>query len=307
MKVLVTGGAGFIGSHVADLLLAREYDVVIVDNLSTGKLENVSKEATFYKVDITSEEIKELVRKEGIEYVVHHAAQAQVRRSLEDPVFDAKVNILGSLNLLECCRDAKKFIYASSGGAVYGEPQYLPVDEEHPVNPLSPYGASKYAVEKYLQIYSDVYGLGYVSLRYGNVYGPRQDPFGEAGVIAIFGGKMLRSEQPTIFGDGEQTRDFVYVEDIARANLLSMEEGNGIYNIGTGKETSVNQIFETMRQILGVKMEADFGSPIPGEVRRISLDASRAKAELGWKAQVSIEKGLEKTLRYLKGEITDNP
>lgn len=305
MKVLVTGGAGFIGSNIVDLLISKGYSVVVLDDLSTGKASYINKEATFYKISITDKGIRKIFEKEKIDYVVHQAAQVQVRESLADPIFDAKTNILGSINLLECCKDKgiERFIYASSGGAVYGEPKYLPVDEGHPINPLSPYGTSKYIVEKYLQVYKEVYGLDYIVLRYGNVYGPRQDPYGEAGVIAIFANKMLHGENPTVFGNGAQTRDFVYVEDVAKANLLAMEKEvkNEIFNIGSGKETSVNEIFDIIQEILKSNVKAKFDPPIKGEVKRICLSIDRAKRKLGWKPEINIQNGIQMFLKYLKG------
>ncbi len=304
MKVLVTGGAGFIGSNIVDLLISMGYPVVVLDDLSTGKASHVNKKASFYRVDITDIGIRDIFEKEKVECVVHQAAQVQVRRSIVDPVFDARINILGSINLLECCRDngVEKFIYASSGGAVYGEPRYLPADEEHPIDPLSPYGASKYIVEKYLCVYKEVHGLDYIVLRYGNVYGPRQDPYGEAGVIAIFANKLLHGEAPTVFGDGTQTRDFVYVQDVSKANLLAIEKNvkNEVFNIGSGKETSVNEVFETIQGILKTNVKANFDPPIKGEIRRTYVSIDRAEKRLGWKPEVDIREGIQRFLKYLK-------
>jgi UDP-glucose 4-epimerase len=302
MKVLVTGGAGFIGSNIVDLLISEGYEVVVIDDLSTGKAEYVNEKATFYRMDLVGEGLENVLNREKVDFVLHQAAQVQVRKSLLDPNFDAKVNILGSINLLECCRDVEKFIYASSGGAVYGEPEYLPVDERHPIRPLSPYGASKYAVEKYLHAYKEIYGLDYISLRYGNVYGPRQDPYGEAGVVAIFANKMLHGKRPTIFGDGNQTRDFIYVEDVANANLLAMEKNtrNEVFNIATGEETSVNKIFEIIQESLKTNLKPVHDPPIKGEVRRIYLDVKRAEKKLGWKPKVGLREGIERFLDYLR-------
>jgi UDP-glucose 4-epimerase len=301
MKVLVTGGAGFIGSNVVDLLISNGHDVCVLDDLSSGKKDYINNSATFYEMDIL-DDVGKIIKDEGIECVIHHAAQIQVRKSIENPVFDANVNILGSLNLLESARDVKKFIFASTGGAIYGEPEYLPADESHPENPLAPYGISKLAFEKYLYMYGEIYGLDYVALRYGNVYGPRQDPYGEAGVVAIFANSMLKGESPTINGDGNQTRDFVYVEDVARSNRLAMEKsvGERVINIGTGKETSVNEIFDTIQKSLGTDINPVHGPTIKGEVQKISLDVKRAEDELGWQPEVSLEAGIGKFLDFLK-------
>ncbi len=227
MKILVTGGAGFIGSHVVDLFLKNDYEVVVIDDLSTGRPSNLNPAALFYEADIRGPEIAGILNKEKPDYISHHAAQIDVRRSVSEPIFDAEVNILGSINLLESARmsGVKRIIYSSTGGAVYGEPVYLPCDEDHPINPLAQYGASKYIVEHYLFMYQVLYGLPYTILRYPNVYGPRQDPHGEAGVVAIFCGRMLAGDPVTIFGSGEQERDFVHVSDCAAANLLAINKG----------------------------------------------------------------------------------
>lgn len=301
MKILVTGGAGFIGSNVVDLLISKGHSVCVLDDLSSGKREQINDDATFYEMSI-SDDVEKVIKDEGIECVIHHAAQIQVRRSIDDPAFDATINILGSLNLLESCRDIKKFIFASTGGAIYGEPKYLPVDESHPENPLSPYGVSKLAFEKYLYVYGEIYGLDYTALRYGNVYGPRQDPYGEAGVVAIFANKMLKGKAPTINGDGEQTRDFVYVGDVARANLLALKKSTGeqVINIGTGEETSVNEIVKTIERSLDTEIAPVYGNPVKGEVKKICLNVQRAQKELGWQSEVSLEEGIEKFLDHLR-------
>ncbi|MCX6695272.1 MAG: NAD-dependent epimerase/dehydratase family protein, partial [Candidatus Altiarchaeota archaeon] len=280
-KVLVTGGAGFIGSNVVDLLIGKKYDVVVLDNLSTGKRENVNPKAKFIEMDIGDEKLDSVFRNEKPEYVVHHAAQIDVRKSIADPVFDSKVNIIGSINLLECCRrhGVKKIVYASSGGAVYGEPKYLPAGEDHPIQPLCPYGASKYVVEKYVELYGMNYGIDYTILRYANVYGPRQDPLGEAGVVAIFTGRFMEGKTPVIFGDGEQTRDFVYVKDVALANLMALEKKTNekVFNIGSGVETSVNKIAQELKKLTNSKVNPTHSQDVKGEVRRISLKIERAK------------------------------
>src|SRR3972149_405574 len=304
MKVLVTGGAGFIGSHVVDTLISAGYEVVVVDDLSTGNLANLNPAATFYQVDIRSPQLAEVFEKERPAYVDHHAAQMDVRRSIADPLFDAEVNVIGSINLIECCRryGAKRLIYISTGGAVYGEPEYLPCDEAHPVNPICPHGASKHTVEHYLYMYHQNYDLDYIVLRYPNVYGPRQDPHGEAGVVAIFTGQMLAGGQVVINGDGEQQRDFVYVEDCARANLIAMtnQNANQIYNLGYGRGATVNEIFTTLKNITGYQLAATHGAAKGGETRQIYLDATKAQKELGWKPTVDLEEGLQRTADYFK-------
>ena len=249
MRALVTGGAGFIASHLVEELIADGWEVVIVDDLSTGKAEILNGKAEFHRMDLRDNGLKDIF-KDKIDVVFHLAAQAQVRFSLENPVYDASVNIGGAVNLMEACKgEVDKIVYASSGGAVYGEPEYIPVDEEHKVAPLSPYGVSKFIVEKYLRVYQDIYGLPYVALRYGNVYGPMQDPYGEAGVVAIFANKMLRGEVPTVNGDGEQTRDFVYVSDVVEANILAAERNaSGAINIATGVQSSANEIYEIIKK-----------------------------------------------------------
>jgi len=304
VKILVTGGAGFIGSHVVDTFIANGYQVVIVDDLSTGRASNLNPAATFYKLDIRSPQLAEIFEKERPDVVDHHAAQMDVRRSVVDPLFDADVNIRGSINVIECARNfgVKRLVYISTGGAVYGEPEYLPCDENHPIKPICPYGASKHTVEHYLFMYEVMYGLKYTVIRYPNVYGPRQDPRGEAGVVAIFTGLMLTDKQANINGDGAQERDFVYVGDCARANLLAVTNtnGSGIYNLGTGQGTTVNEIFDSLKSITGYSLSAIHQPPKLGETRRIFLDASKAFRELGWAPTVKIEDGLRSTVEYFK-------
>ena len=304
MKVLVTGGAGFIGSHVVDTYIENGIDVVVVDNLSTGRRSNINPAASFYQIDIRSPELAQVFAKERPDYVNHHAAQMDVRRSVEDPLFDAEVNILGSINLIECARKygAKRFLYVSTGGAVYGEPVYLPCDEDHPIMPICPYGASKHTVEHYLYMYRVNYGLNYTILRYPNVYGPRQDPHGEAGVVAIFIGQMLKNAQTMINGDGKQERDFVYVEDCARANLLVLinEKDSAIYNLGSGRGVSVTEIFEKLKKIIGYPFTAIHGPAKVGETRRIFLSAEKAHRELNWEPTVDLEEGLTRTVDYYR-------
>ncbi len=304
MKVLVTGGAGFIGSHVVDLLIDNGYEVVIVDDLSTGRKSNLNPAATFYPMDIRSPELAGVFEKERPDYVDHHAAQMNVHRSVIDPLFDADVNVRGSINLLENARNygVKHFIYISTGGAVYGEPIYLPCDENHPINPICPYGASKHSVEHYLYMYHLNYGLSYTVLRYPNVYGPRQDPQGEAGVIAIFIAQMLKNEPVMINGDGENERDFVYVSDCAQANLLSIQcaNGAGIYNIGSSQGVTINQVYAALKQRTGYLLEAVHGPARVGETRRIYLDATKAAQGLKWKPKVSFDEGLSLTVDYFR-------
>lgn len=308
MKILVTGGAGFIGSHVVDALVREGHQVVVVDDLSMGRREQVSPAARFHQVDIRQRDaIGEVFRAERPELINHHAAQGNLRRSMEEPSFDASVNTVGSLILLELslAYGVRKFVYISSGGAVYGEPQRLPVDECHPIRPLSAYGVSKYSVEQYLDLFGGASGLDYTILRYGNVYGPRQDPRGEAGVVAIFSRQMLAGQRPTIFGDGTKTRDYVHVDDIVRANLLVMGETRAagrVYNLGLGREVSDRQIFELVRSAVGVTVEPTLAAKRAGEIDRICLDASRAKAELGWEPTIPLEEGIARTVAFYRGE-----
>lgn len=303
MKVLVTGGAGFIGSHVVDLYVDHGYDVVVVDDLSTGRISNLNPAAKLYEVDIRSAKLAEIFEDERPDFVNHHAAQTDVRRSIEDPLFDADVNILGSLNLLECAREfqVKRFIYVSTGGAVYGEPEYLPCDERHSIKPICQYGASKHTVEHYLYMYHINYGLDYTVLRYPNVYGPRQNPHGEAGVIAIFTGQMLNGGPVMINGDGEQTRDFVFVKDCARANLLALiANENGIFNLGSEVGTSINEIYSNLKEITGYQNELLYGPAIVGETRNIYLTYSKASNLLNWHPEIYLSKGLRQTVIYFK-------
>jgi UDP-glucose 4-epimerase len=304
MKILVTGAAGFIGSHVVDIYIAKGYEVVAVDDLSTGRASNLNPAAKFYKLDIRRSELAEVFEKEKPDFVNHHAAQMDVRRSVTDPMLDADINILGSINLLENAQkhNVKRFIYISSGGAVYGEPEYLPCDEKHPINPICQYGASKHTIEHYLYIYQQVHGLPYVVLRYANVYGPRQNPHGEAGVVAIFTGKMLSGGEVVVNGDGEQQRDFVYVGDCAQANLLALDTPgvNQIYNIGSGDETSINEIYGMLREISGYEKAPVHAPAKAGETRRIYLENTRASTGLGWEPTVTLMQGLRMTVDYFR-------
>lgn len=304
MKVLVTGGAGFIGSHVVEEFLQSGYEVVIVDDLSTGRASNLNPGAKFYKMDIRDPQISSIFEAERPDFVSHHAAQMDVRRSVVEPIFDADVNILGSINLLENARrfGVRRFVYISTGGAVYGEPEYLPCDESHPINPICQYGASKHTVEHYLYMYRVNYGLEYTVLRYPNVYGPRQDPHGEAGVVAIFSGLMLRGEPVTINGDGKQQRDFVYVGDCARANVLavSVPHESGIFNLGWSRPTDINEIFDELKNIIAYPADAHHGPAKLGETRFIFLDAAKIKRVLGWQPTISLSEGLARTVEYMR-------
>ena len=299
----MTGGAGFIGSHITDTMVEAGHSVVVLDDLSTGRRQNLNPAARFVQGDIRDPGLGALFASEKFDVVVHQAAKANVRESLAEPVHYADVNVLGSLNLLEQSRKygVKKFLYASTGGAAYGEPQQLPVPETHPVNPLDPYGASKHHVEHYLFLYRANYGLAYTVLRYPNVFGPRQDPLGEAGVVAIFTNKMLRGEPLVINGTGEQERDFVYVSDVARANLLALDKGDGeIFNIGAGRGTNVNQIFDHLSELTHYPLPAAHGPAKLGEVYKIYLDASKAKQVLAWEPQVKLDEGLGCTVEYFR-------
>lgn len=306
MKILVTGGAGFIGSHVVDAYVGAGHQVVVLDNLSTGKPGNVNPAATFYQLDIRAPELEELLERVRPDVVNHHAAQINVRTSVADPLFDTSINVMGSIALLEACRKTgvRKVIYSSSGGAMYGEPEYLPCDEDHPVKPLSPYGANKHTVEHFLYMYRENFGLSYSVLRYPNVYGPRQDPFGEAGVIAIFAERMLKGEDATINGTGEQERDFIYVGDCVSANLLCLEAGDGReYNLGWGIGTTINEIFRRLKAITGYPWEAIYGPAKTGETFRIYLDTKRIRKELNWEPKVALEEGLARTVDFFRERV----
>jgi UDP-glucose 4-epimerase len=303
MKILITGGAGFIGSQVTDRYIADGHQVTVVDNLVTGKMENLNRRAQFYQMDIRNPEIEEIFIRERPEVVNHHAAQIDVRKSVNDPLFDAGTNILGMVNLLEKTvkHGVRRFIFASSGGAIYGDQPggAEPATEENPLRPVSPYGVAKATGELYLHYYRVVYGLDFVALRYGNVYGPRQDPFGEAGVVAIFIEKLLSGRQPLINGDGLQTRDYVYVEDVTEANVLALnQKASGPFNIGTGVEKNVNELFWSLVKITGKPVTEIHGPAKPGEQRRSVLNCSKANDHLGWEARVSWEEGLQRTVKY---------
>jgi UDP-glucose 4-epimerase len=301
MKVLVTGGAGFIGSHVTDRLIDSGVEVVVLDNLASGRRESIHPRARLCEADICGESIRPLLEQEHFDCIDHHAAQMNVRRSVDDPVFDARVNILGSLNLLQAAvaTGVKKFVFASTGGAIYGEQLTFPADETHQTCPMSPYGVAKLAVEKYLAFYEAVYGLPYTVLRYANVYGPRQDPHGEAGVVAIFSQRLLAHEPATINGDGGQTRDFVYVEDVVRANVLAVTTDlRGTYNVGTGIETSVNVLYAYVAKHACSTQVPHHGPPKAGEQHRSVLDSRKLQAATNWTPTVLLDEGLQRTVAF---------
>jgi len=305
LRILVTGGAGFIGSNIVDAYIGAGHEVAVIDNLSSGREENVNPAARLYKLDIRSPELDLVFAKEKPDIINHHAAQIDVRKSVSDPLFDANINILGMIALLEACvkHKVRKVIFASSGGAIYGEPAQLPADESTALDPLAPYGTSKVAGEFYLSCYRALHGLDYTALRYGNIYGPRQDPYGEAGVIAIFCQAMLGDRDVNIFGTGEQLRDYVYVGDVVRANVLALEKGGGErLNIGTGLGTSVNSLFTTLKEIVGYGKDAVYEPPRPGELEKIYLTNRRAHETLGWGPEVDMQRGLELTAEYFRGQ-----
>ena len=314
MKITVTGGAGFIGSNLVDAMLDAGHNVVVVDNLSTGKFENLfhvkdaarEKRFAFFHMDIRDPAAAVAIKEQEVDAVVHLAAQADVRRSVSNPVEDAEINILGTINLLQLCVKAgvKRFINTSSGGCIYGEPESLPVSEDAPRRGASPYAVSKNAADLYLQYFGDAYGIAYTTLAHANVYGPRQNPFGEAGVVAIFGGKMLRGETPVIYGDGEQTRDFVFVEDVVDAYMRSLTARDGeLLNIGTCKETSVNRLFALMRELTDFEGDPIYEPAREGELNRTFLKVDKAKRVLGWTPRTPIEDGLAKTVDWLRSTL----
>jgi len=303
MKILVTGGAGFIGSHVVDACVAAGHDVLVVDNLCTGKRENLNPRARFHELDILDAKAADLIRDERPDVLNHHAAQMDVRRSVADPLFDARTNILGSVALLEASRQAgvKKVLFVSSGGAVYGEQETFPAPETHQTWPVSPYGVSKRSGELYCHFYLAEYRMPFVAFRYANVYGPRQDPHGEAGVVAIFSGRMLRGEPVTVNGDGKQTRDYVFVGDVARMSLLALEhDATGPVNIGTGIETDVNQLAAVLLEVSGSRSEVRHGLAKSGEQRRSVVDIRRAADVFGWRPEVSLRDGLTRTVEFFR-------
>jgi UDP-glucose 4-epimerase len=307
MKILLTGGAGFIGSHITDAAIDAGMEVVIIDNLFTGKKENLNPRAKFYLADIRHKDIADIFAEEKPDVVCHHAAQVSVRNSVDDPCLDAEINVVGSINVIDNCKKSgvKKIVFASSGGAIYGEQEKFPAPEEHPARPDSPYGAAKLSVEHYLYIYKKVFGLKYIALRYSNVYGPRQDPHGEAGVVAIFTGKMLSGQTPLINGDGGQTRDYVFVKDVVQANIRAFQsDAEGPFNVGTGIETDVNRLYSLIRESTGYAGGNEHGPAKAGEQYRSVLDCGRIKKGLGWEPKFSLEDGLKETVEFFRNRAT---
>ena len=306
MKVMVTGGAGFIGSHICDRLATAGHELVVLDDLSTGHIENLNPSARFYQMDLGSPWLDELFRIEKPEAVVHQAAQASVRRSVDDPVFDARVNVLGITALLQASvkHGVRRFLFASTGGALYGDADVTPTPEDYPTLPVSPYGASKLAGEVYLRTFHALHGLSYVALRYANVYGPRQDPHGEAGVVAIFARRLLAGEPARINGDGCQTRDFVFVGDVAEANAMALESSEvGSFNVGTGKETDINTVFNILKRLAGSDQAEQHGPGLAGEQKRSVVDARRLKEKMGWAPATDLETGLAATVNYFRTQV----
>jgi UDP-glucose 4-epimerase len=308
VKILVTGAAGFIASHVADAYVNAGHEVVILDDLSRGAMRNVNPNARFYQCDIRDRAgVENIVASEKPAIVNHHAAQMDVRRGVREPLFDAQVNIIGSLNLIEAslAHGVKRFIYAATAGAGYGEPKQMPVPEDYPINPITPYGISKHTIEHYLFTFQFLYGLSYVVLRYGNVYGPRQNSQGEAGVFAIFCKQMLASIQPVIYGDGKKLRDYVYISDVVAANVAALERGsNEIFNISSGLTTADLEVFQTVRQLLGKQVEPTYVARRPGEIDNICLDISKAKSVLGWQPRVKLAEGADLAVAYFQREMS---
>jgi len=307
LKILITGGAGFIASHITDAFIEEGHDVTVLDDLSTGFEKNLNAKAKFVKMNICDPDIEGLFENGKFDLVNHHAAQMDVRRSVADPAFDANINILGTINLLQSSvkHGIKKFMFASTGGAVYGEQVFFPANEEHQTNPVSPYGISKLSVEKYLYYYHNEYGLKHTILRYANIYGPRQNPFGEAGVVAIFCNKLLNGEQPIINGDGKQTRDYVYVQDVVKANLLTLnDETSSVYNVGTGIENNVNELFSKLNKIIGNNQVEKHGPPTLGEQKRSVISSEKLFDKLNWKPSIMLDKGLKDTVAFFEKNLS---
>ena len=305
MKILVTGGAGFIASHIADALIKQGHEVHIIDSMIGGFERNIPRQAVFHKVDIRDEQVHQLWEQEGFEVMYHHAAQMDVRKSVVDPKYDADVNVLGFLNLMEAGRSngLKKVMLASTGGAIYGEPEYTPQDESHPVRPLSPYGITKLVSERYLFFYEHTHNIDWISLRYANVYGPRQNAHGDAGVVAIFSERMLRDQSAHINGNGGQTRDYVYVKDVVQANLKALNHAdNGIFNVGTAVETDVNRLFDVLQDLTGTSIEKQHAEAKPGEQQRSVVGIKKIENEMGWKPEYNLEEGLKETVEWFKNQ-----
>jgi len=303
MNILVTGGAGFIGSHVVDAYINDNHNVVIVDDMSRGRKEFINPRATFHQISISDPQLANIIQKESIKVISHHAAQISVSDSVKNPVKDAESNIIGTLQLLqnavECGVD--KFIFASTGGAIYGEQDYFPASEDHPQKPTSPYGLSKLSVEGYLKFYKEQYGLKSIIFRYGNVFGPRQNPNGEAGVVAIFNNRLLKGQAPIINGDGEQTRDYIFVRDVVNANLLALKlNGSDTFNVGTGQETSVNELTHLILEVAESNIKVKASKKNNFEQRRSCLDCKKLKGSLNWSPKVSLKEGLSETFIFFK-------
>jgi UDP-glucose 4-epimerase len=308
VRILVTGGAGFIGSHVVDAYIAAGHEVAVLDNFSTGREDNVNQAAAVHRVDLRDQaEVENAVGSFRPELVNHHAAQSEVPKSVADPTYDAQVNIIGGLNLLKACVDhhVRKVIFSSTGGALYGEPDVVPAAEDHPVRPLSPYGTSKFAFEQYLATFRRTFGLDFTVLRYANVYGPRQDFYAEEGrVIAIFASRMLGGKPVTIDGTGEQSRDMLHVGDVATANLAAVDKGSGgTFHVSTGIATTVNDLYRKLALITGYRREPNYGPSRKGDVYRIALDNERAREQLRWEPRVSLEEGLSLTVDYFREQV----
>jgi len=307
-KILVTGGAGFIGSHLTDALIDQGHEVFVVDNLSSGKKENLNQKAVFFEMDINNKELSGIFEKERPEAVFHFAAQTNVRRSVEDPIFDARTNIVGTLNILENCRKfgVKKIIFASSGGAIYGEPEIIPTPENAALLPCCPYGVSKLAGEKYLYFYDELFGIAHVILRFSNIYGPRQDPEGEAGVVAVFTNTLLKNKPCTIFGDGLQIRDFLFVKDAVGAAVLSLDflskQESSIFNVGTGISTNINETYNLVLRHTGGDAKPEHGPVKEGDSRKSCLECGKIKEQLGWSPKYTLEQGIEETVKWFKNE-----
>jgi UDP-glucose 4-epimerase len=300
MKILVTGGAGFAGSHIVDAFVEAGHDVVVVDNLVTGSKDNLNPKAVFYEMDINDPKLFDVIEGEKIEAISHQAAQIKVPLSIKDPMLDAKVNIMGTIHLLEAVRKfgIQKFIFAASA-AMYGMPEYLPLDEQHPLKPLSFYGLSKKVDEEYIRMYGELYGVNYTILRYANIYGPRQGRFGEGGVVSIFLEQMIKGEQVTIEGDGGATRDYIYIGDVAEANLIALtSDKNLTVNISTSTEVSVNELYRMMKELTGYAKEAVHGPARVGDIYRSTMSNKLAVAKLGWQPKTSLEEGLKKTIEW---------
>ena len=307
MKIMVTGGAGFIGSHIVNEYINAGHDVVIIDDLSSGEMRFVNPKARFYELNIHSPDVKIILEKEKISAINHHAAQISVSESVSDPLFDANSNIIGTLQLLQNAVSLKidKFVFASTGGAMYGEQKTFPASEDHPCQPVSPYAISKLCAENYINYFGTEHGLNTTVLRYGNVYGPHQNPHGEAGVVAIFCQRLMEGLPPVIYGDGEQTRDFISVRDVAQANIIALDSKcKGTFNVGTGKETSVNFLTKKLLKVSGITTSAKYSPPKKGEQRRSSIDSKKLLESFGWKPCISLEEGLFETINYFKNKTT---